>query len=52
MAGEGKGQDMRTKEINTLIFNLRLLALKIIHGTEKLIRRTKMEAEAERKKTF
>lgn len=44
----GQEQDMRTKDI----MNLRLLVWKVSHGIEKLIRRTKMEYPAERKKEF
>lgn len=49
MAEEGKEQDMKTKEISTLIINLRFLALIVSQEIEKLIRRTR-EAQAERKR--
>lgn len=52
MAEEGREQDIRTKEIKTLIINLRLLALKFSHETEKLSKRTKLEAQAKKKNTF
>lgn len=44
MAGVGKEQNMRTKEKSPLVMNLRLLGLKVSHGTGKLIRSTKMDS--------